>query len=176
MCRHMPCKNITACGSSCKRLASTRGAVSDFLEYRTVDELKTEAVQRFEPNVTKRTKPSQVVFLTNAPLGNQYMLRNCPRRKPDLKRRPGGGKLGYDAISSIFNLNKYCSLRLLYSWKVLASLKAWCKLWLSRFRWNVTVSRRVRGGGGWGEALCYFASTGYALNRVQVFRVTVWCL
>ena len=82
------------------------------------------------------------------------MLRNCPRRK-ELKRRPGGGKLGYDTISSFLNLNKYCSFRLLYSWKVLASLKAWFKLWLSRFRWNVTNSRKVRGRG---EALCYFAS------------------
>ena len=63
-------------------------------------------------------------------------------------------------LSSFLNLNKYCSFRLLYSWKVPASLKAWFKLWLSRFRWNVTVSRRVPGGGG-GEALCYFASTGY---------------
>ena len=97
---------------------------------------------------SNQIKRSQIVFLTNAPLGNQYMLRNCARRKPELKCRPGGGQLGYDTISSFLNLNKYCSFRLLYSWKVLASLKAWCKLWLSRFRWNVTVSRRVRGGGG----------------------------
>ena len=108
---------------------------------------------------SNQIKRSQIVFLTDAPLGNQCMLRNCPRRKPELKCPPGGGKLGYDTISSFLNLNKYCSFRLLYSWKVLASLKAWFKLWLSRFRWNVTVSRRVRGGGG--EALCYFASTGY---------------
>ena len=81
------------------------------------------------------------------------MLRNCPRRKPELKCRPGGGKRGYDTISSFLNLNKYCSFRIPYSWKVLASLKAWFKLWLSRFRWNVTVSRRVRGGGGRGALL-----------------------
>ena len=95
------------------------------------------------------------------------MLRNCPRQK-ELKRRPGGGKLGYDTISSFLNLNKYCSFRLLYSWKVLASLKAWFKLWLSRFRWNVTVSRRVRGGGGRGalffrlNGLCRW--TGYRFS------------
>ena len=94
------------------------------------------------------------------------MLRNCPRRK-ELKRRPGGGKLGYDTISSFLNLNKYCSFRLLYSWKVLASLKAWFKLWLSRFRWNVTVSRKVR----WrGEALCYFASPRYAAEQGTGFQ------
>ena len=102
---------------------------------------------------SNQIKRSQIVFLTDAPLGNQYMLRNCPRRKPELKCRPSGGKLGYDTISSFLNLNKYCSLRLLYSWKVLASPKAWFKLWLSRFRWNVTVSRRVRGGGGRGALL-----------------------
>ena len=112
---------------------------------------------------SNQIKRSQIAFLTNAPLGNQYMLQNFPRRKPELKRRPGGGKLGYDQ-SSFLNLNKYCSLRLLYSWKVLASLKAWCKLSLSRFRWNVTVSRRVRGRGG-KEALCYLASTGYASEQ-----------
>ena len=94
------------------------------------------------------------------------MLRNCPRRK-ELKRRPGGGKLGYDTISSFLNLNKYCSFRLLYSWKVLASLKAWFKLWLSRFRWNVTNSRKVWGRG---EALCYFASTGYAAEQGTGFQ------
>ena len=119
---------------------------------------------------SNQIKRSQIVFLTDAPLGNQYMLRNCPRRKPELKCRPGGGQLGYDTISSFLNLNKYCSLRLLYSWKVLASLKAWFKLWLSRFRWNVTVSRRVPGGGG--EALCYFASTGYPEQGTGLMFVT----
>ena len=104
---------------------------------------------------SNQIKRSQIVFLTDAPLGNQYMLRNCPRRKPELKCRPGGGQLGYDTISSFLNLNKHCSLRLLYSWKVLASLKAWFKLWLSRFRWNVTVSRRVPEGGGGRGALLF---------------------
>ena len=97
------------------------------------------------------------------------MLRNCPRQK-ELKRRPGGGKLGYDTISSFLNLNKYCSLRFLYSWKVLASLKAWFKLWLSRFRWNVTVSRRIGGGGREREALYYFATTGYAAEQGTGFQ------
>ena len=118
---------------------------------------------------SNQIKRSQIAFLTNATLGNQYMLQNFPSRKPELKRRPGGGKLGYDQ-SSFLNLNKYCPLRLLYSWKVLASLKAWCKLSLSRFRWNVTVSRRVRGGGAKRGALLFRLNglclwTGYRFSR-----------
>ena len=132
---------------------------------------------------SNQIKRSQIVFLTNAPLGNQYMLRNCARRKPELKCRPGGGQLGYDTISSFLNLNKYCSFRLLYSWKVLASLKAWCKLWLSRFRWNVTVSRRVRGGGvGRGallfrlNGLCPEQGTGFQGHRLMFVTAVLFLL
>ena len=78
--------------------------------------------------------------------------------------------LGTTAISSFLNLNKYCSFRLLYSWKVLASLKAWFKLWLSRFRWNVTVSRRVRGGGGRGALL--FRLNGFTRSRKRWYFCT----